>query len=76
MIRRLTLSRLAVYLNNRWGCKSTGKKFTAQDAQGYITRGRIPYEYGGELVILDEGLLESTGVKAYRLEKRVGKLGG
>ena len=67
MDRRLTLTRLAEYLNNKWGCKSTGKKFNPQDAQGYISRGRIPYEYGGQKITLDKGLMDSTGVKAYKL---------
>lgn len=69
MIRRLTLSRLANYLNNKWGNKSTGKKFTAQDAQGYINRGKLPLEYGGEWIIFEESLYESTGSKTYSLQK-------
>lgn len=71
MTRRLTLSRMAEYLNNKYGCKSTGKKFTASDCQGYISRRRIPIEYGGEHIVLDEFLLESSGVKCYRLEKNL-----
>jgi len=69
MTRRLTMTRMAEYLNNKFTNKSTGKPFTPQDCQGYIDRGRIPYEYGGWKVTLDQGLLDSTGVKAYRLEK-------
>jgi len=69
MIRRLTLTRLANYLNNKWGQKSTGKKFTASDAQGYIGRGKLPLEYGGEWIVFEESLYESTGSKTYSLEK-------
>jgi len=71
MTRKFTLTRLAAYLNNKYDCKSTGKPFTAQDAQGYITRGRIPIEYGGQFLVLDKGIMETTGVKAYRLEEKL-----
>ena len=67
MTRRFTLTRMATYLNNKYDHKSTGKPFTAQDCQGYVNRGRIPVEYGGQRIELDNFLLETTGVKTYKL---------
>lgn len=68
-MRRLTLTGIADYLNNIHGKKSTGKKFNPQDVQGYISRGRIPKEYGGYILELDETMLVQSKVKLYKLIK-------
>ena len=68
--RKLTMTGIADYLNNVYDCKSTGEKFTAQDVQGYIARGRIPREYGGGIRLeLDKIALEFNKVKIYKLIK-------
>lgn len=65
---RYNLTGIRNYLNNKHGRKSTQKPFTVSDVQGYLSRGRIPAEYGGEKIVLDEEMFKQTKVKFYTLE--------
>ncbi len=63
--KQVTLTGLAKYLNNLYKWKSTRKPFTVSDVQGYISRGKLPDEYGGNKLELNETLFKATGVKLY-----------
>lgn len=69
MDKKLTLTGLRDHMEKKHGRKSTAKPFTVSDIQGYINRGRIPTEYGGERIVLDEALYKQSKVKLYTLEK-------
>ena len=69
MQNKKTLTGLKDYLNNKYGRKSTRKEFTTSDVQGYISRGFLPEEYGGQQIVLDEVTYRQSKVKLYSLEK-------
>lgn len=60
-----TLTTLADYLNNTYGSKRTGKKFTQGDVQSYIRRGYLP-KYLGTINIVQKKDLPG---KVYQLVK-------
>jgi hypothetical protein len=66
--KQVTMTGLAKYLNNLYKWKSTREPFNISDAQGYIGRGHLPVEYGGNKLTLNEPLHKATGVKLYIIE--------
>lgn len=67
-MKPMTLTGLKDHLNEKLGRKSTRKLFTTSDVQGYISRGKIPNEYGGERIVLDQELYKQSRVKLYTLQ--------
>ncbi len=46
-----TLTALASMLNEVYGCKKNGSKFTTDDIHKYMKRGSIPIHYGGSSLV-------------------------
>ena len=61
-----TCSKLAKFLNDVFGSKKTGKKFTNQDVYNYSLRGKLPNEYGGFKIIRVE--VQEVGVTIMRIK--------
>lgn len=60
----MTLTRFITWLNSTF-TKTSGTKFTAQDAYGYIKRGNLPYHYG--VYQLKEYNYPEIGLKVVRV---------
>ena len=60
-----TIQSLIIFLNAKFKCKKSGKKFNNSDIAQYERRGYLPYRYGGDKIIA----YDSMGVKLLRLEK-------
>lgn len=65
--RKFTMQRMADYLNNKYKCKTSGEPFNRQDTSGYISRGRLPREYGGNRIEFDQNSFDFYGIKLYKL---------
>lgn len=61
-----TANGLRNYLNKKFKYKKSLEKFTDQDVQGYITRGKLPKYLGGS-IIQESNVVE--GVRTYKLSK-------
>lgn len=60
-----TCSQLAKFLNEIFGTKKTGNKFTNQDVYNYSKRGSLPDEYGG--FDIERVNVPSVGVTVMRI---------
>lgn len=65
LVQKKTLTGLTTWMNDQFK-KQTGKPFTTNDVQKYISRGRIPEYLGGNEVESDNSVI---GVKLYKVHK-------
>jgi len=66
LTEKRSLTGLTEWLNVTFEEKQTGKKFTINDTQQYITRGNLPVYLGGNKIVHDE---QVTDVKLYNVIK-------
>ena len=60
-----TPKQLKEFLNNKYGTKTGGRPFTNADIYTYTKRGKLPHEYGDNVIQVIYN--ESIGVKILRL---------
>lgn len=69
--KHFSLTALAQHLNDKYGNKPSGAKYTAMDVQKYLTRGHLP-EYLGNLEV-SSVRDDIIGIKLVILGGRVGR---